>query len=137
MDIPKEYDPLFIFPSDEKLKSKILIDELFKKGSSFFIYPFKCWYHKSGKAGSKPLFLTGVPKKSFKKAVDRNYMKRCVREAYRLHHRQEALHYAQGYSLGIVYVGKEKMSYKDIEKKLNVVFNRYIEDINSAEKSSL
>ena len=130
LDLPKEYDPLFIFPSDEKLKSKILIDELFKKGSSFFIYPFKCWYLNSGNPEAKPLFLTGVPKKSFKKAVDRNYIKRCIREAYRLHHRQQALNYAKGYCIGIVYVGKEKMPYKDIEKKLNVVFNRYIEQIN-------
>lgn len=136
MDIPKEYDPLFIFPSDEKLKSKILIDELFKKGSSFFIYPFKCWYIKSGSPQAKPLLLTGAPKKSFKKAVDRNYIKRCIREAYRLHHRPQALDYAKGHCIGIVYVGKEKLRYKDIEKKLNVVFNRYIDILNSAEKSS-
>jgi ribonuclease P protein component len=137
LESPKAYDHLFIFPSDEKLKSKILIDELFKKGSSFFIYPFKCWYLKSGDPEAKPLFLTGAPKKSFKKAVDRNYIKRCIREVYRLHHRPQALTYAKGYCIGIVYVGKEKMLYKGIEKKLNVVFNRYIEDINSAEKSSL
>ena len=130
MDLPKEYDLLFSFPSDEKLKSKILIDELFKKGSSFFIYPFKCWYLKSGMPEAKPLFLAGAPKKTFKKAVDRNYIKRCIKEAYRLHHRQRALDYARGYCIGIVYVGKEKMPYKDIEKKLNVVFNRYIEQIN-------
>jgi ribonuclease P protein component len=137
LDLPKEYDPLFIFPSDEKLKSKIVIDELFKKGSSFFIYPFKCWYLKTSQAEAKPLFLTGAPKKSFKKAVDRNYIKRCVREAYRLRFRQQALSYAKGYCIGVIYVGKEKLAYKDIEKKLNVVFNRYIEELNRAEKSSL
>jgi ribonuclease P protein component len=137
LDLPKEYDPLFVFPSAEKLKSKILIDELFKKGSSFFIYPFKCWHYPSGQPDANPLLLVGAQKKSFKKAVDRNYIKRCMREAYRLHHRRQALSYAKGYAMAIVYVGKEKMSYKDIEKKLNVVFNRYIEALNRAEKSSI
>lgn len=137
MEQPKEYDPLFIFPSEEKLKSKILIDELFSKGSSFFIYPFKCWYLKSSQVKGNPQLLTGVPKKAFKKAVDRNLIKRHMREVYRLNHRQQAIASAQHYCLGIVYVGKEKMSYKDIEKKLNVAFNRYIQEINSAETSSL
>lgn len=125
-----EYDPLFVFPSAEKLKNKKLIDELFTKGSSFFIYPFKSWHFKRLNNSDNPLFLVTVPKKSFKKAVDRNYIKRCTREAYRLNFRNEAISIAKGYTLGIVYVGKEKLTYKDIEKKLNLVFNRYIQEIN-------
>jgi ribonuclease P protein component len=137
LEAPKAHEHMFIFPSDEKLKSKILIDELFKTGSSFFIYPFKCWYLNTSNTESKPLFLTGVPKKSFKKAVDRNYIKRCIREIYRLNHRAHILTIGKGYCIGIVFVGKEKMVYKDLEKKLNLVFNRYIEAINRAEKSPL
>jgi ribonuclease P protein component len=127
----EEYAPSFSFPSAEKLKNKALIDELFTKGSSFFIYPFKSWYHKPlHHALGNPLFLVTVPKKSFKKAVDRNYIKRCTREAYRLHFRTQAASLAQGFCLGIVYVGKEKLTYKELEKKLILVFNRYIQEIN-------
>jgi len=127
----KENEPSFIFPSVEKLKNKALIDELFTKGSSFFIYPFKSWYYKpTTYETAPPLFLVTVPKKAFKKAIDRNYIKRCTREAYRLNFREQAHVIASGYCLGMAYVGKEKLAYKDIEKKLKLVFNRYIQEIN-------
>jgi ribonuclease P protein component len=100
---PKEYTPSFSFPSAEKLKNKALIDELFTKGSSFFIYPFKSWYYKPlPSAMGNPLFLVTVPKKLLKKAVDRNYIKRSTREAYRLNFRAQAITLAQGYCFGIV-----------------------------------
>lgn len=132
MTTRKETKPSFVFPSAEKLKNKALIDELFKKGSSFFIYPFKTWYYRPlPQTSANPLFLVTVPKKSFKKAVDRNYIKRCTREAYRLNLRAQAIATTPGYCLGIVYVGKEKLTYKELEKKLILVFNRYIQEINS------
>src|SRR5690606_18210786 len=72
------------FPTADKLKSKILIDRLFAEGRSRHKFPVKLIYLRV-----KDLDLTNnkagvsVPKRSFKKAVDRNYLKRLLREAYR------------------------------------------------------
>ncbi|GAB3326898.1 ribonuclease P protein component [Marivirga atlantica] len=77
----------FSFKKEERLKSKKLIQELFSEGSSFYLYPFKViWAVQSNSSDSvsKHKILISVPKRKFKRAVDRNSVKRRVREAYRL-----------------------------------------------------
>ncbi|MBA3648603.1 MAG: ribonuclease P protein component [Chitinophagales bacterium] len=69
----------------ERLHSKKLIDELFSDSSSFYFYPFKINYlKKSENAQFSVQVLISVSKKNFKRAVDRNSIKRRVREAYRI-----------------------------------------------------
>jgi ribonuclease P protein component len=72
-------------PKNERLHSKKLIKELFDKGSSFFLYPFKVMVLDINidiQETNQVLF--SVSKKKLKKAVDRNLIKRRMREAYRL-----------------------------------------------------
>ena len=73
------------FGKDEKLKSRKSIDELFEKGKSFTVSQVRVSY-KFSKTTDSPTLLAGVTvsKKYFKKAVDRNRIKRLLREAYRL-----------------------------------------------------
>src|SRR4051812_43206035 len=74
------------FPKEERLSSKKLIEELFSKGSSYYLYPFRLLV-KDEKLPEGQLFpqvLISVPKKKFKKAVDRNRLRRQIKEAYRL-----------------------------------------------------
>ncbi|RKS55379.1 ribonuclease P protein component [Gillisia mitskevichiae] len=72
------------FPASEKLKSKILIDILFTEGNSIKQFPIKLLYHPI-KNPDITTCKTGVsvPKRNFKKAVHRNYLKRLMREAFR------------------------------------------------------
>ena len=59
-------------------------DQLIKEGHSFFSFPFRVIWMKSKSETPSPARVAfAVPKKNFKKAVDRNYIKRVCRESYR------------------------------------------------------
>jgi len=108
------------FPKSERLHSKKQIEQLFSQGDSFTVYPLKVVYLK------KPLesrlqnqVLVSTPKKKFKRSVDRNKLKRRIKEAYRLHKQVLENKQAGFYLLiGYIYVGKEISSYQIIEEKL-------------------
>jgi len=73
------------FGKDEKLKSKKIIDQLFKEGKSVSTNGFTLVYLVKPLSTFYPVQAGfSVPKKHFKHAVDRNRIKRLMREAYRL-----------------------------------------------------
>jgi ribonuclease P protein component len=73
-------------PKTERLCSKKTIEELFTKGSSVYLYPFRLQYmiRTDGQMGY-PQVLFSVSKRHFKRANKRNLVRRRVREIYRLH----------------------------------------------------
>jgi ribonuclease P protein component len=73
----------------EKLKSRKQIDILFATGKSFTVFPIRVTYRFLATV-DEPLAQIGVTvsKRYFKKAVDRNRVKRLLREAYRLQKRE-------------------------------------------------
>jgi ribonuclease P protein component len=75
----------FTLGKQERLKSKKIVDELFNNGSSFFLQPIRVIYkyEKWGDIFPCKVAFT-VSKRNFKKAVDRNRVKRLLREAYRI-----------------------------------------------------
>lgn len=110
------------FPKKERLCNVKDIEELFSKGSSNFLYPFKIVYLHCEKSQNFPQVLFSVPKKNFKKAVDRNRIKRQMKEVYRKNKTLIFFNTPGNFSvpcfLGIIYVGKEHMDYKLMESKL-------------------
>ena len=72
----------FTLGKQERLKSRKAIEQLFKDGQRFTSTPYRVFYKKAGKPELQ--FGAGVSSKNFKKAVDRNRVKRLMREAYRL-----------------------------------------------------
>lgn len=74
----------FGFGRKEKLKSRKQIEELFLNGKNFSVFPLRVTYQLL--PSDEPTVQVGVTagKKYFKKAVDRNRIKRLIREAYRL-----------------------------------------------------
>lgn len=124
------------FSKQERLTSKTLIQELFQKGSSFYIYPFRVKFLDTNTHSGVKVVIA-VPKKTFKKAVDRNYIRRRIKEAYRLNKNallSLILSRGIGLSLAVIYVGKEKMGFKEAENKLNSVLTRLQKEIQGLEK---
>lgn len=114
---------MYTFKKEERLCNKSLIDGLYHKGSSFLCYPYKVSFLISETALPAPVQVVfPVARKRFKKAVDRNLIRRRTREAYRLH-KQDQLYSFLGERniqliLSLSYIGKEILPYKQIEKKL-------------------
>ena len=72
------------FSKEERLHEKKIIKELFEKGRVFYLGPFKVvWIHCEYEGKYPAKVLISVPARNFKKATDRNYIKRMMREAYR------------------------------------------------------
>ena len=116
------------FGKDEKLKSRKSIDELFAKGKSFTIAPVRVSYIFSKSPESTKL-LTGVTvsKKYFKKAVDRNRVKRLLREAYRLQKNDlKELIISRGLAghVFFMYNGKEIANFQVIMESINKCLQR-------------
>lgn len=122
------------FPKNERLTSKKIIEELFSKGSSAFLYPFRLLYlprpgNEASSSPSNPQVLFSVSKRNFKKAVDRNLIKRRMRQAYRRNKQILTLSLPadkQAHVVAIIYVAKEKIPFEIIEKKLILAWQRLV-----------
>ena len=118
------------FPKEEHLCRKKLIEELFsKQGSSFGVYPLRIVLIKSAvPTTTPPQVLISVSKRTFKRAVDRNRLKRLIREVYRLN-KYRLTEQPNGHGialLGIIFTGKEKSPFTLVEKKLISAFHRLL-----------
>lgn len=75
----------FSLSKTERIKSKKTIETLFQQGEAFFSYPYRIVFSLKRNAQIPTLcFAISVPKRFFKRAHDRNRIKRQTREAYRL-----------------------------------------------------
>lgn len=103
------------FPSSEKLKSKILIDNLFSEGNSIKKFPIKLIFLPI----TNPEITTNktgvsVPKRNFKKAVDRIYLKRLMREAFRKNKYLVDSNLSKKYALMFIYTTNKKYELHEI-----------------------
>ena len=128
----------FTYPKNEKLKSKITIGLLFTEGKSVSKYPLRLVY-KAGSfsEGEKIKMGVSVSKKNFKKAVDRNYFKRVLRETYRLNKHLLIDNLDQPYSFMFFYQTKDRLTYEEINTKTIQLFEKFIaQNIKKPESES-
>ncbi|MBK5286290.1 MAG: ribonuclease P protein component [Bacteroidia bacterium] len=122
-------------PRAERLRSRKLISLLFNDGRSIVASPIRMlWVRSENEDGSPLQFAVSVPKKNFKRAVDRNRIKRQMREAVRKN-KMEVKNFLieknKPCAMMFVFTGKEKVEYKIIEDKIILILQRFISEVNS------
>lgn len=117
----------FTFNKTEKLKSEKLIGKLFLEGKSVVAHPLRLVYIETvfdekvqAKVG------VSVSKRHFKRAVDRNRIKRLMREAYRLQKATIFNNSSSSYALMILYIGKDKPDFETLKQKTTLLFDKFL-----------
>jgi ribonuclease P protein component len=112
---------------NERLKSRKLIEQLFSEGNKFGVTPFRVFYLYKEDKKMLLQFGVGVSSRNFKKSVDRNKIKRMIREAYRLQKStlQNKLKDKNGeLHLFIIYTSKEIPEYAEVHSKMKKVLDK-------------
>ncbi|MBK8969730.1 MAG: ribonuclease P protein component [Saprospiraceae bacterium] len=124
------------FSTNERLKSRKLIGRLFREGNSYIAYPLRVvWLPVQPDDPALATFgearaqlAISVPRRTFKTAVQRNRLKRRIREAYRLNKQlfYEKLTAAdQHIALMLVLVAKEEVPYATIEAGVQKMIRKF------------
>ena len=114
------------YPKHEKLKSRTTIELLFSKGQSVTKYPLRLVYlPQTFDDGSAIKMGVSVSKKYFKRAADRNYYKRLLRECYRLHKAGLLDAMPQPHAMMLLYQSNDRLDFAEIEQKTLALFEKF------------
>ncbi len=117
---------------EERLKSRKLIGRLYTEGKVIKTFPLRMVYLETVHSSDYPAqFGVSVPKRLFKRAVDRNRIKRLIREAYRLNKQIIYSNIDKPCVFMISYLGKTELSYQEIEHKVIKILRQFVEHINT------
>ena len=125
--------PRYTFKKEERLTRKKLMDELFNNGSSFYLLPFKVLLLETSFESLYPVqILISVPSKNFPRAVDRNKIKRLIREAYRMN--KDSLYSElerknKKLLLAYIYSSKKMETFSVIQEKVIVSLQKIISQL--------
>ena len=117
----------FTLGKNERLKSRKQIEQLFDKGKNFNLFPFRVYYWVASDSQSPLQFGVGISGKNFKRAVDRNRIKRLVREAYRLQNlslKEKLKEKRSQLNIFFIYTDKEVQDFIFIKEKLAVALKK-------------
>jgi ribonuclease P protein component len=120
------------FKKEERLCKKKTIKILFEEGKKFHVYPFKIiWLDVESDSKYPARILISVSKRFFKKAVDRNKIRRQIREVYR---KNKSLFYEylsrqkKHCVFAILYTDGEFIPFIELEKKIIIILQRLIDE---------
>jgi ribonuclease P protein component len=123
----------FTLSKAERLKSRKLIEQVFREGRNFMVFPYKVFYLAIGRSDAPAPLQAGFGASSrhFKRAVDRNRIKRLGREAYRVQKQALFDHLrARGISMAVffVFTGKELPDHKTATGKIGLILQKLIRE---------
>lgn len=119
----------FKYPKHEKLKSRKLINQLFIEGKSVSKYPLRLVFVKTQEPEAAFQISVSVSKRYFKRAVDRNYYKRLLREAYRLNQHILKDPLQAPYAFMLFYQSKERLNFEQVNQKMQALFEKFHQHI--------
>lgn len=112
---------------EEKLKSKKLIEELFDKGNSLSVFPIRMIYLQSNHPSDYPVKAAfSVSKRKFGKAVDRNRVKRLLRESYRKNKSVLYDNLQHKYVIMFTFIDEKHYKYVEIEGKMILLLEKFL-----------
>ena len=127
---------MYTFKKEERLCSTKLLDKLFHSGSSFLLYPFRVTWIPTTEQDALVQVVIQVSKRRYKRAVDRNLIKRRIRELYRIHKASHLYHVIlaeRPICLGISYIGKEILLSNELEPKLLTALKTLVKEYQKEE----
>ena len=126
----------FTLGKDEKLKSKTVIEQLFTEGSRVKSFPLQLIYLKKEHSSEFPIKVAfTVPKRSVKLAVNRNRIKRIMREVYRKNKQIFSKNLNDQYIFMFIYMAQEEINYADLELSIKKVCDKFLIKIKEDEQN--
>ncbi|THU42055.1 ribonuclease P protein component [Niastella caeni] len=119
---------------EERLKRRKIIEQVFSEGRAVAAFPLRVQYKMIDRLTVPLQAGFSASSRNFKKAVDRNRIKRLMREAYRLQKAplEQALQTKeQQLALFLIYTGKELPDYALVKEKMEVVLKKLVQTIDS------
>ena len=120
------------FGKEEKLKSKKQIEQLFAEGKIVKEFPILMKFLKTDVNDFPIKVAFSVPKKNFKLAVNRNRIKRLLRETYRLNKQILLNNVDDKYVVMFIYTDKKEWNYTELEEKMIAVLHKFIKKQKTA-----
>ena len=117
---------MYQLTKDEKLCSRTRIELLFAEGKSFAQFPLRIVYriHKKTTPDEKPQFFISVPKRKFKRAIKRVWLRRRIRESYRLNKHLLCDLENHCVDMAFLYIASEKNDFSTIENRMKEILKK-------------
>lgn len=123
---------------EERLKSKKLIERLYKEGNSVKAFPLRMIFLQTEHTSKFPSQVgVSVPKRNFKRAVDRNRIKRLMRESYRLQKEIVYNNLEKPYVFMISYIGKEECTYEALFLKMETLLKLFVNETKKTKNDKI
>ena len=120
----------FSLGQKERLKSSKSIEHLFSEGKAISAYPLRLVFVSKPNSTVPMQCAFSVSKRHFKKAVDRNRIKRLLRESYRKIKPTLYQYLSQPYMGMILFNGKEIPSQENTDKSVAILLDKWLKSLS-------
>jgi ribonuclease P protein component len=128
----------FTLGNNERLKQRKIIEQLFKEGKSFSVFPFRVYYLFVDELSSPLQAGFSASTRNFKRAVDRNRIKRITKEAYRLQKKElnaQIISKNQKLAVFFIYTDKTLPAFAIIKDRVQIILKKLTTIVHEMDSS--